>query len=73
MPPNTADDRTLLDEFNRLGEALGPFVFGILTDTLSITEQLEVDSGGWVDSGAGGTAGSGAEGSGWGCCTGRGW
>lgn len=40
MPPNTADDRTLMDELNRLGEALGPFVFGISSNTLSITEQL---------------------------------
>lgn len=39
MYPN-AHDPTLLDELSRLGEALGPFVFGILSDTLSISEQL---------------------------------
>jgi hypothetical protein len=34
-------DGELMDELNRLGEALGPFVFGILSDTLSVTEQLD--------------------------------
>ncbi len=29
-----------MDELGRLGEALGPFVFGILADTLSVSEQL---------------------------------
>lgn len=36
----TDDDRTLMDELNRLGEVLGSFVFGTLTDTLSVTKQL---------------------------------
>lgn len=34
-------DRELLDELSRLGEALGPFVGGILTDSLSVTVQLD--------------------------------
>lgn len=34
------DDRALLDEFNRRGEILGPFTGGILTDTLTVAEQL---------------------------------
>ena len=33
-------DRELLDELNRLGDALSPFVFGILTDSLSTAEQV---------------------------------
>ncbi|MCA1604156.1 MAG: hypothetical protein LC775_01425 [Acidobacteria bacterium] len=34
------DDRTLIDELGCISEALGPFVFGILSDTLSVSEQL---------------------------------
>ena len=41
MLPNTADDHSLMDELNRLGKTLGPFVFGILSDTLSVSEQLD--------------------------------
>lgn len=33
-------DRELMEDLNSLGETLGPFVFGILTDTLSVSEQL---------------------------------
>lgn len=35
-----SDDRQLLDELHQLGEALGPFNTGILTNTLSVTQQL---------------------------------
>jgi hypothetical protein len=35
------DDRQLLDELCQLGEALAPFNAGILTNTLSVTEQLD--------------------------------
>ena len=35
-----SDDRQLLDELCQLGEALGPFNAGILTNSLSVTEQL---------------------------------
>jgi hypothetical protein len=35
------DDRALLDELCGLGETLGPFIGGVLTNTLSITEQLD--------------------------------
>lgn len=35
-----SDDRQLLDELRQLGEALGPFNAGILTNTVSVTEQL---------------------------------
>lgn len=36
-----SDDRQLLDELCQLGEALAPFNAGILTNTLSVTEQLD--------------------------------
>ncbi|MGH3344178.1 MAG: hypothetical protein ACRDPK_15180 [Carbonactinosporaceae bacterium] len=35
-----SDDRQLVDELRQLGEALGPFNAGILTNTLSVTQQL---------------------------------
>ncbi|MGH3796479.1 MAG: hypothetical protein ACRDSP_16500 [Pseudonocardiaceae bacterium] len=37
----TTDDRILLNDLNRLGDALGPFAGGILTDSLSVTAQLD--------------------------------
>lgn len=37
----TDEDRKLLNELNRLGDALGPFAGGILTDSLSAIEQLD--------------------------------
>ncbi|HEY2764190.1 MAG TPA: hypothetical protein VGJ13_09300 [Pseudonocardiaceae bacterium] len=40
MADNVPDDSELLDELNQLGAALGPFTGGILTDSLSETEQL---------------------------------
>ena len=36
-----AGDHELLDELNQLGKDLGPFAGGILTRTLSVTEQLD--------------------------------
>ena len=36
----TDEDRALLDELNRLGAVLGPFTGGILTNSLSVAEQL---------------------------------
>lgn len=35
------DDRQLLEELRRLGEELGPFNTGIVTNTLPVTEQLD--------------------------------
>ena len=35
------DDQALLDELCGLGETLGPFIGGVLTNTLSVTEQLD--------------------------------
>jgi hypothetical protein len=35
------DDRALLDELSRLGETLGPFLGGVVTNMLSVTEQLD--------------------------------
>ncbi|MGH3438843.1 MAG: hypothetical protein ACRDR6_25885 [Pseudonocardiaceae bacterium] len=37
----TDDDRSLLDELNKLGQELGLFTAGILTDSLSVTAQLD--------------------------------
>lgn len=36
-----SEDKQLLDELCQLGEALGPFNAGILTNTLSVSEQLD--------------------------------
>lgn len=36
----TADDRTLLTALNHLGHTLGPFTGDILTNTVSVDEQL---------------------------------
>lgn len=36
----TDEDRALLDELNRLGAILGPFTGGILTNSLTVAEQL---------------------------------
>ena len=36
----TDEDRALLDELNRLGAALGPFSGGVLTNSLTVAEQL---------------------------------
>ncbi|MGH3851534.1 MAG: hypothetical protein ACRDRT_17900, partial [Pseudonocardiaceae bacterium] len=38
---DTSSDYALLGELNRLGVALGPFTGGILTDSLSVTAQLD--------------------------------
>jgi hypothetical protein len=35
------DDQALLDELCGLGETLGPFLGGVVTNTLSVTEQLD--------------------------------
>ncbi|MCA1675039.1 MAG: hypothetical protein LC799_23575, partial [Actinobacteria bacterium] len=37
----TTDDHHLLNDLGRIGETLGPFSFSILTNTLSITDQLD--------------------------------
>ena len=39
----TDEDRKLLNELNRLGDALGLFTGGILTNSLSVSEQLDFD------------------------------
>lgn len=40
MGSDVPDDHELLDELNQLGRELGPFTGGILTNTVSVTEQL---------------------------------
>lgn len=40
MCPHTADDQALMNQLNSIGEAIGPFVFGLLSNTLSVSEQL---------------------------------